>query len=1457
MLTEIGSDDPFEDDGMDEILSRMNIWDFAPDVFDGDSMDSFLAKMTITDAFIDDGMDEHLALMEIPHLETNKRDEEPIPEDQLIDPQELAIIAEFQENTMDPGPDAGTGQGSGTRVTTKTFAEKKREIEAIRTKRREAKKAQTGDVASPGVVFEVVKKSEHQPRKCKRLNCMEYSSTFEFKHNLGQYADDIFIAEEVVDQIIEEMVTPQLEKAGENDVIILSIDGDKLHNSFYTKYKNKSEFEPSHFLTTIASFITSGRDEILDSGILRVNILIQKGITGHGLDTTSIRRRVKKGPRAPKTFVKRINNSKSFITIVNEDHYCGYLAITLGWLDQEKGAAMRRACRYDWKQIIRGRQTRLRAEMNNLFQSLDVDISKPLNTDKLIELDEKLPMFQIVVVPEANSSARSFEPIYRGTTRDKKIILEHVVNEDHPKGHYNYIRKLHTYYGHRAFCFGCWKGVRNSASHRCRYICDLCGGYPLCSRQEKKIECGDCQLSFFGKRCFNNHKLIKCEAYKKCDKCHYLYRNVKQENHICGVYKCSNCYASYTTSPHYCFIRPLDEGRLKVEDAVTKVIVAFDIETYETEEDESGYRELKANLCISHTVCDHCYDYNLHVKKSDMCSFCGRLQNVFFGDDCIKRFIDYLCIELATRIGMSNSNIFAYAHNFKGFDGRFILQEIYTRKFEGVNMIMTGTKVLRVKIGNVFIQDSASFFQMSLDKCAKSFQDKKQRMKGDFPHLANSPKNYDYSGPMLPMEMYPIKFMPRTKLEEFKRWYNGQVAIGYQFNFKEELIKYCVNDVEILLFSIMQFRSVFKEASGLCPLTRNFTLASIGQEVFRAKIMKPETIGIVPIKGYTNSSSSSAKEMAWLDLRELETGTIIARQKRIGPYVVDGFSSELNTVYEYQGCYWHGCEDCYGLIAGMEDVDRNETLSFPDGDQLVKATMNQRFAAQRKRLETLTEMGYNVEVVWEHQRAINNTAYFLERETKWAKIFSFGNTIIRDSMRGGRTEVFKLSYVTKPGESIRYLDFTSLYPFVLKSKRYPVGHPCLITKDFDVTLDSYFGFVTCTVEPPSDLKFPVLPLAINGQLLFGLCNTCMNDKQYTCCTHSAEKRYLTGTWTTVELKKALSKRYKLVDIHCIHHYQTVADDMFSDYISMWLKLKQESSGWPSEVVTENQQDQYISDYHAREGILLDRNNIERNEGRRLIAKLMLNSFWGKLSQRCNMTKTEWVTSYERLAEILHDDRLKITGHVITAIDTCVVNFEFAKEENSNPGNTSPAIASFVTSYARIELYNLIEEIEHNRDDRMIYCDTDSAIFVERPSDPRIKTGNFLGELTDEFADYPGFKCTKAICPGPKSYVLFLEKNTDTGIERKSIMKNKGVTMCSATDTSLTPENMETYTKSFIRTGERKKIAIDQQQFISRGKRQRMYRREFTKDWRVTSDKRITLDEGNTFPYGSKSHVYMY
>ena len=57
----------------------------------------------------------------------------------------------------------------------------------------------------------------------------------------------------------------------------------------------------------------------------------------------------------------------------------------------------------------------------------------------------------------------------------------------------------------------------------------------------------------------------------------------------------------------------------------------------------------------------------------------------------------------------------------------------------------------------------------------------------------------------------------------------------------------------------------------------------------------------------------------------------------------------------------------------------------------------------------------------------------------------------------------------------------------------------------------------------------------------------------------------------------------------------------------------EKSGWPDDVITEEDKLQFIKEYEEEEGILLDPNEIEKNNGLREIAKLMLNSFWGKVN----------------------------------------------------------------------------------------------------------------------------------------------------------------------------------------------------------------------------------------------------
>jgi hypothetical protein len=67
-------------------------------------------------------------------------------------------------------------------------------------------------------------------------------------------------------------------------------------------------------------------------------------------------------------------------------------------------------------------------------------------------------------------------------------------------------------------------------------------------------------------------------------------------------------------------------------------------------------------------------------------------------------------------------------------------------------------------------------------------------------------------------------------------------------------------------------------------------------------------------------------------------------------YIVDGFLPETNTIYEFLGDYFHGNLELYN-----EDTINERT----------KTTFRELYDKTREKVETLTNLGYNVVVIWE------------------------------------------------------------------------------------------------------------------------------------------------------------------------------------------------------------------------------------------------------------------------------------------------------------------------------------------------------------------------------------------------------------------------------------------------------------------------------------------------------------
>ena len=67
----------------------------------------------------------------------------------------------------------------------------------------------------------------------------------------------------------------------------------------------------------------------------------------------------------------------------------------------------------------------------------------------------------------------------------------------------------------------------------------------------------------------------------------------------------------------------------------------------------------------------------------------------------------------------------------------------------------------------------------------------------------------------------------------------------------------------------------------------------------------------------------------------------------------------------------------------------------------------------------------------------------------------------------------------------------------------------------------------------------------------------------------------------------------------------------------------------------------MEEYYRHEDIRLDPECIGKS-AIRSVAKLALNSLWGKFGQRTEMSKTEFVGSYESLMSLIYNDNVSIT-----------------------------------------------------------------------------------------------------------------------------------------------------------------------------------------------------------------------
>ena len=79
------------------------------------------------------------------------------------------------------------------------------------------------------------------------------------------------------------------------------------------------------------------------------------------------------------------------------------------------------------------------------------------------------------------------------------------------------------------------------------------------------------------------------------------------------------------------------------------------------------------------------------------------------------------------------------------------------------------------------------------------------------------------------------------------------------------------------------------------------------------------------------------------------------------------------------------------------------------------------------------------------------------------------------------------------------------------------------------------------------------------------------------------------------------------------------------------------------------------------------------------------------------------------------------------------------------------VAVYVTTKARLKLYEYLSEMWES----VLYCVTDSAIYVQKVDEPpKVKTGDYLGHLTDELEKFvAGSFIEKFVSGCPNNYAF--------------------------------------------------------------------------------------------------------
>lgn len=232
--------------------------------------------------------------------------------------------------------------------------------------------------------------------------------------------------------------------------------------------------------------------------------------------------------------------------------------------------------------------------------------------------------------------------------------------------------------------------------------------------------------------------------------------------------------------------------------------------------------------------------------------------------------------------------------------------------------------------------------------------------------------------------------------------------------------------------------------------------------------------------------------------------------------------------------------------------------------------------------------------------------------------------ILRDLFKayyGGRTEVFKRGKI----ENMNYYDVNSLYPFIMKSCKFPDPSSLRYnTLNQYKYINDYEGISFISVDAPM-MRFPILPFRKDGKLIFPVGE-------------------FEGWFTHAEIRKAKKLGYKIINIKKTYYYKRTCEP-FKNFVNDLYAKRME---------------------YKLEGSILE-----------LVTKLLLNSLYGKFGQKFD----------NRENFVPFTDNIDLTKHRILERIGRYVRITDVNAEPSV--FCFPEWAVHITAYARLHMHNLL------------------------------------------------------------------------------------------------------------------------------------------------------------------------